>query len=75
MLGGLCVVLGFFLLVTQGQRAHFKKDKEHLRMEFEQYRHQMQAKVNSLASKTGMVYICLYLGMHVIFCMDTIALK
>ncbi|BDA42684.1 Transmembrane channel-like protein 7 [Coccomyxa sp. Obi] len=45
VLGGLCVVLGFFLLVTQGQRAHFKKDKEHLRMEFEQYRHQMQAKV------------------------------
>ncbi|EIE24638.1 hypothetical protein COCSUDRAFT_46890 [Coccomyxa subellipsoidea C-169] len=45
VLGGLCVVLGFFLLVTQGQRSHFKKDKEHLRLEFEQYRHQMQAKV------------------------------
>lgn len=45
VLGGLCVVLGFLLLVTQGQRSHYKKDKEHLRVEFEQYRHQMQAKV------------------------------
>jgi len=45
VLGGICIVLGFFLLMTQGQRALYKKDREKLRMEFESYRHQMQAKV------------------------------
>ena len=45
MLGGLAVILGFLLLVTQGQRSHFRRDREKLRAEFEQYRKQMQAKV------------------------------
>ncbi|KAK9909956.1 hypothetical protein WJX75_010045 [Coccomyxa subellipsoidea] len=55
VLGGSCVVLGFLLLVTQGQRSHYKKDKEHLRVEFEQYRHQMQAKVLIARKLKGIV--------------------
>ena len=45
VLGGAAVILAFLLLVTQGQRAHFRKDREKLRAEFEAYRRQMQAKV------------------------------
>ena len=45
VLGGAAVILGFLLLVTQGQRAHFRRDREKLRTEFEAYRRQMQAKV------------------------------
>ncbi|CAL5219565.1 g1422 [Coccomyxa viridis] len=45
VLGGVAVILTFLLLVTQGQRSHFRKDREKLRNEFEQYRKQMQAKV------------------------------
>jgi hypothetical protein len=40
------IILGFMLLVTQGQRSLYKKDKEKLRMEFEEYRRQMQAKAS-----------------------------
>lgn len=47
MLGGLAVITGFLLLVTQGQRSHFRKDREKLKAEFEQYRRQMQAKACS----------------------------
>lgn len=45
VLGGVAVILAFLLLVTQGQRSHFRKDREKLRTEFDQYRKQMQAKV------------------------------
>ena len=45
VLGGGAVILAFLLLVTQGQRAHFRRDREKLRAEFEAYRRQMQAKV------------------------------
>jgi len=48
VLGGLTVILAFLLLVTQGQRSHFRKDREKLRAEFEQYRKQMQAKACSV---------------------------
>ena len=48
VLGGVAVILAFLLLVTQGQRFHFRKDREKLRNEFEQYRKQMQAKVRSI---------------------------
>ena len=47
VLGGLAVITGFLLLVTQGQRSHFRKDREKLKAEFEQYRRQMQAKACS----------------------------
>ena len=47
VLGGVAVILAFLLLVTQGQRSHFRKDREKLRAEFEQYRKQMQAKVRA----------------------------
>ena len=45
VLGGGAVILAFLLLVTQGQRTHFRRDREKLRAEFEAYRRQMQAKV------------------------------
>ena len=44
VLGGGAVILAFLLLVDQGQRAHFRRDREKLRAEFEAYRRQMQAK-------------------------------
>lgn len=57
VLGGLSIVLGFMLLVTQGQRSHYKQDKEKLRTEFEEYRRQMQAKVRR-ASLSLHCHIC-----------------
>ena len=60
VLGGVAVILAFLLLVTQGQRSHFRKDREKLRNEFEQYRKQMQAKVRSIILL--FIYSCIWKG-------------
>ena len=66
VLGGVAVILAFLLLVTQGQRSHFRKDREKLRNEFEQYRKQMQAKVGSITLLLSFycVLVAAFQGVH-----------
>jgi hypothetical protein len=44
VLGCLAVLLAFWLIVAQGQRARFRREKSKLRSEFDSYRREMQAK-------------------------------
>ena len=45
VLGCLVVLLVFWLIVVQGQRLRFKREKSKLRVEFDSYRREMQVKV------------------------------
>ena len=45
MLGCLVMLLVFWLIVVQGQRVRFRREKTKLRIEFDSYRREMQAKV------------------------------
>lgn len=45
VLGCLVMLLVFWLIVVQGQRVRFRREKTKLRIEFDSYRREMQAKV------------------------------
>ena len=48
VLGCLVMLLVFWLIVVQGQRVRFRREKTKLRIEFDSYRREMQAKVRPL---------------------------
>ena len=46
-LGAACILLGFGLIVTAGQRARYQREAAHLKEEWMRYRKEMQAKVRA----------------------------